>query len=250
VEGWVLKPSGYDPARSWPLVLMIHGGPHSAFGNDFSFEPQVLAAHGFLVVYTNPRGSSTYGEKFMYATWGGWGKRDYEDLMSGVDYVESHYSVDPKRLGVTGYSYGGFLTNWTISQSTRFAAAVVGGGISNWISDYGAAMMARTKETEFFGPPWDPRAHALLASQSPIEYVAHVTTPTLFLHGESDMTNPIEEDEQMYTSLIKLRVPVRFVRYAGTSHGGWSPWNTVNRYYEELRWFRRFMKSAGGGAAQ
>jgi dipeptidyl aminopeptidase/acylaminoacyl peptidase len=250
IEGWVLKPRGYDPALSWPLILTIHGGPHGAFGNDFSFEHQLLAAQGYLAVYTNPRGSTGYGEKFLWATWGGWGNLDFDDVMCGVDYVQSRYHVDPRRLGVTGYSYGGFLSNWIIGHTTRFAAAVVGAGISNWISDYGTSTMARTKESEFYGPPWDPRAHALMVSQSPIEYVANVTTPALYLHGESDMGNPIEQSEQMYTALKKRGVPARFVRYAGTYHGGWSPWNTVNRYYEELGWFRRYLQTAAGGTSQ
>jgi dipeptidyl aminopeptidase/acylaminoacyl peptidase len=161
--------------------------------------------------------------------------------MCGVDYVQTHYSVDATRLGVTGYSYGGYMTNWIIGHTTRFAAAVVGAGISNWISDYGTSTMARTKESEFHGPPWDIRAHALMVKQSPIEYVASVKTPTLFLHGESDVGNPIEQSEQMYSALLRLHVPARFVRYADTYHGGWSPWNTVHRYYEELKWFHRYM---------
>jgi len=237
IEGWVLKPSGYDSARSWPLILTMHGGPHGAYGNEFSFEQQLFAARGYMVVYTNPRGSTNYGEKFLWATWGGWGNLDCDDVMGGVDYVRGHYNVDDKRLGVTGYSYGGFLTNWIIGHTTRFAAAIVGAGISNWISDYGTADIPRTKESEFFGPPWDPAAHALLAKQSPIEYAGNVTTPTLFVHGESDMRAPIEEGEQMYTALKKRHVPARFVRYPESYHGGWSPWNSVHRLYEELNWW-------------
>jgi dipeptidyl aminopeptidase/acylaminoacyl peptidase len=241
VEGWVLKPRGYDPARAWPLILAMHGGPHSAYGNDFSFEHQLFAAAGYLVVYTNPRGSTNYGEKFLWATWGGWGNLDFEDVMAGVDYARTKYHVDEKRLGVTGYSYGGFLTNWVIGHTTRFAAAISGAGISNWLSDYGTADIPRTKESEFMGPPWDPAAHEILRRQSPIEYVANVKTPTLFVDGEADARVPIEEAEQMYTALRKLRVPARMVRYPDSYHGGWSPWNTVHRYYEELKWWRRYL---------
>jgi len=241
VEGWVLKPRGYDPARAWPLILSMHGGPHGAYGNDFSFEHQLFAANGYLVVYTNPRGSTNYGEKFLWGTWGGWGNLDFEDVMAGVDYAKTRYNVDEKRLGVTGYSYGGFLTNWVIGHTTRFAAAISGAGISNWISDYGTADIPRTKESEFFGPPWDPRAKEILRKQSPIEYVAAVKTPTLFVDGESDARVPIEEAEQMYTALRKLHVPARMVRYPDSYHGGWSPWNTVHRYYEELQWWRRYL---------
>jgi dipeptidyl aminopeptidase/acylaminoacyl peptidase len=241
IEGWVLKPRGYDPSRAWPLVLVMHGGPHGAYGNDFSFEHQLFAANGYLVVYTNPRGSTNYGEKFLWATWGAWGDLDFEDVMGGVDYAKAHYNVDDKRMGVTGYSYGGFLTNWVIGHTTRFVAAISGAGISNWISDYGTADIPRTKESEFFGPPWDPKAHEILRRQSPIEYVANVKTPTLFIDGESDVRVPIAEAEQMYTALRKLRVPARMVRYPDSYHGGWSPWNTVHRYYEELKWWQRYL---------
>ena len=242
IEGWVLKPHGYDPSRAWPLILAMHGGPHGAYGNDFSFEFQLFAANGYLVVYTNPRGSTNYGEKFLWATWGGWGNLDFEDVMAGVDYAKTKYNVDERRMGVTGYSYGGFLTNWVIGHTTRFAAAISGAGISNWISDYGTADIPRTKESEFLGPPWDPKAHEILRKQSPIEYVANVKTPTMFLDGEADHRVPIEEAEQMYTALRKLRVPARMVRYPDSYHGGWSPWNMVHRYHEELKWWRRYLE--------
>jgi dipeptidyl aminopeptidase/acylaminoacyl peptidase len=253
VEGWVLKPRGYDPARAWPLILAMHGGPHGAYGYDFSFEHQLFAANGYLVVYTNPRGSTNYGEKFLWATWGGWGNLDFEDVMAGVDYAKTKYNVDDKRMGVTGYSYGGFLTNWVIGHTTRFAAAISGAGIANWISDYATSDIPRTKESEFFGPPWDPRAHEVLRKQSPIEYAANFKTPTLFVNGESDARVPIEEAEQMYLALRKQRVPARMVRYPDTYHGGWSPWNTVHRYHEELKWWQRYLgagKAATSSAAR
>jgi len=244
IEGWVLKPRGWDPARAWPLILAMHGGPHGAYGNNFSFEHQLFAANGYLVVYTNPRGSTNYGEKFLWGTWGGWGNLDFEDVMGGVDYARTTYHVDERRMGVTGYSYGGFLTNWVIGHTTRFAAAISGAGISNWISDYGTADIPRTKESEFMGPPWDPKAHEILRKQSPIEYVTNVKTPTMFIDGESDARVPIEEAEQMYTALRKLRVPARMVRYPDSYHGGWSAWNMVHRYHEELTWWNRYLVPA------
>ena len=242
VEGWVLKPRGYDAARAWPLILTMHGGPHSAYGYSFSFEQQLFAANGYLVVYTNPRGSTNYGEKFLWATWGGWGNLDFEDVMAGVDYAKTKYNVDEKRMGVTGYSYGGFLTNWVIGHTNRFAAAISGAGIANWISDYATSDIPRTKESEFFGTPWD-RGRDILERQSPITYAANFKTPTLFLNGESDFRVPIEEAEQMYLALRKQRVPARMVRYPDTSHGGWTPWNTVHRYHEELKWWERYLTS-------
>ncbi len=242
IEGWLMLPRGpRDAATRHPLILSIHGGPHAAYGTDFSFQFQLLAAQGYAVLYTNPRGSTGYGERFLWATWGGWGNLDSEDVLAGVDHVLSRYPIDPGRLGVTGYSYGGFLTNWLVARSRRFAAAVSGAGISNWVSDYATADIPRTKESEFFGPPWEERGGKLLVEQSPVMHARGVTTPTLFIHGEDDFRVPIEQGEQMYLALRKQGVPARMVRYPGMSHGGWTPWNTVHRYWEELRWWARYL---------
>ena len=251
IEGWVLRPLGYDPSKAkYPLILNAHGGPHGAYGNDFSFQFQLLAANGYLVLYTNPRGSTGYGEKFLWGTWGGWGVLDYQDVMAGVDHTVKRYAVDEKRMGVTGYSYGGFLTDWIITQTTRFSAAIAGAGISNWISDYGTADIPRTKESEFYGPPWEPKSRDLLVRLSPITHAANVTTPTMFVHGESDLRVPIEQAEQMYTALKKRRVPAKFIRYPDSYHGGWTPWNTVHRYYNELKWWDEHLAgSAESGRA-
>jgi dipeptidyl aminopeptidase/acylaminoacyl peptidase len=240
VEGWMMLPRG--GRAPYPMVLAIHGGPHGAYGSGWDFEFQWLAANGFAVLYANPRGSTGYGEKFLWATWGGWGKLDFEDIMGGVDYALVHYSLDPKRLAVTGYSYGGFMTNWTITQTTRFAAAMTGAGISNWLSDYGTADIPRTKESEFFGSPWQSESNALMRSLSPITFAAKAKTPTLFVHGEADLRVPIEEDEQMYTALRKQHVPAKFIRYPGNYHGGWPVWDMVHRYYQEVQWFKEFLR--------
>ncbi len=240
VEGWIALP--HTGTAPYPLVLAIHGGPHGAYGSTWDFEFQWLVANGYAVIYTNPRGSTGYGEKFLGATWGGWGKLDFEDVMGGVDYALAHYPINPKRMAVTGYSYGGFMTNWTITQTDRFAAAMTGAGISNWLSDYGTADIPRTKESEFFGSPWESDSNQLMRSLSPITYAANVKTPTLFVHGEADMRVPIEEDEQMYTALQKRHVPAKFVRYPGNYHGGWPVWDMVHRYYQEVKWFGEFLQ--------
>jgi dipeptidyl aminopeptidase/acylaminoacyl peptidase len=239
VEGWLMMPAATG-ARV-PLILAIHGGPHGAYGTEFSFYFQWMAANGYAVLYTNPRGSTEYGEKFLWATWGGWGGLDYEDVMAGVDHVLGRYPIDPKRLGVTGYSYGGFLTNWVITQTPRFAAAIVGAGISNWISDYGTADIPRTKESEFYGTPWEARGAETLLKWSPVMKAGSVVTPTLFVHGESDLRVPIEQGEQMYTALKKRKVPAMFIRYPDSYHGGWSPWNTVHRYHYEMAWWKKYL---------
>jgi dipeptidyl aminopeptidase/acylaminoacyl peptidase len=239
IEGWMVKP--HSATTPYPLILDIHGGPHMAYGSHFDFEIQWLS-NAYAVLYANPRGSTGYGEKFLWATWDGWGKLDYQDLMAGVDYALAHYPVDPNRLGVTGYSYGGFLTNWVITQTTRFKAAVVGAGISNWLSDYGTADIPRTKESEFSGAPWEQEGGERLRALSPITYAGNVKTPTLFVHGESDRRVPIEEGEQMYTALKKRHVEARFIRYPGNYHVGWPPWDMVHRYYQETGWWLEHLK--------
>jgi dipeptidyl aminopeptidase/acylaminoacyl peptidase len=245
VPGFVLLPPGYDPkARSYPFILAIHGGPHGAYGHEFSFEFQLWASKGYVVLYTNPRGSTGYGEDFLWATWGGgWGNLDSEDVLAGVDFVRSSYAIDGARMGVTGYSYGGFLTDWIVTHDPRFAAAISGAGISNWVSDYGTADIPRTKESEFYGPPWEDEGGSLLQRQSPIQYVTNVRTPTLFVHGESDLRVPIEQGEQMYTALKKLKVDAKFIRYPDSYHGDWKPWNVVHRYHHELLWWDRYLGS-------
>jgi dipeptidyl aminopeptidase/acylaminoacyl peptidase len=245
IEGWLIMPARSDTSQPVPLILAIHGGPHGAYGVDFNLQFQLWATNGYAVLYTNPRGSTGYGEKFLWATWGGgWGIKDYEDVMAGVDHVAKTHRIDTKRLGVTGYSYGGFLTNWVITQTPRFAAAISGAGISNWISDYATSDIPRTKESEFYGAPWEPEGRRLLERQSPIYYANKVSTPTMFIHGEADLRVPIEQAEQMYLALKKRKVPARFVRYPDMYHGGWTPWNTVHRYNEELKWWARHFGTA------
>jgi dipeptidyl aminopeptidase/acylaminoacyl peptidase len=241
IEGWIVKP--HLRSAPYPVILYIHGGPHMAFGSEFDFQVQWLS-NSYAVLYTNPRGSTGYGEKFLWATWNGWGKLDFEDVMAGVDYAIAHDSVDANRLAVMGYSYGGFLTNWVITQTTRFKAAVVGAGISNWLSDYGTADIPRTKESEFSGAPWNEAAGERLRALSPLTHAGNVKTPTLFVHGEADRRVPIEEGEQMYTALKKQHVDAKFIRYPGNFHEGWPPWDIVHRYYQETGWLEEHLEPA------
>jgi dipeptidyl aminopeptidase/acylaminoacyl peptidase len=161
--------------------------------------------------------------------------------MAGVDHAIASYDIDEARMGVTGYSYGGYLTNWIITQTDRFAAAVAGASISNWVSDYGVADIPRTKESEFYGPPWEERGLENLLRSSPIIHAKGVTTPTMFVHGEADLRVPIEEAEQMYVALRKQRVPAKFVRYPESYHGGWTPWRMVHRYWIQLEWWEQWL---------
>jgi dipeptidyl aminopeptidase/acylaminoacyl peptidase len=225
------------------LIVSSHGGPHSASGYDFDFKLQYFAAHGYFVLETNFRSSTGYGEDFLWATWGEWGTKDGQDVMAGIDHVIASYPVDRNRVGHTGHSYGGFMTNWLITQyPDRFAAAITGAGISNWVSDYGTADIARTKETEFYGYPWDQEARDIMIRQSPLTYAGRVHTPTLFVHGEVDQRVPYEEAEQMYTALKKIGVPAKMIVYEGMPHGIRGHWNNVHRMLNELNWWNQWLK--------
>ena len=244
IEGWLMLPYGYDAKKGpYPLIVTSHGGPHSATGYTFDFKDQYFAANGYFVFDTNFRSSTGYGEAFKWATWGEWGKKDGEDVVSGIDVVLKRYPVDPARVGHTGHSYGGFMTNWLITQyPDRFAAAITGAGITNWVSDYGTADIYRTKETEFFGTPWEPAARDRMIKQSPLTYAGRVRTPTLFIHGEVDQRVPYEEGEQMYFALKRRGVPAKMIQYAGQPHGIGGHWNNVHRMVNELKWWKLYLK--------
>jgi dipeptidyl aminopeptidase/acylaminoacyl peptidase len=244
IEGWLIFPHGYDAARGpYPLIVTSHGGPHSATGSSFDFKKQYFAANGYFIFDTNFRSSTGYGDAFKWATWGEWGKKDGEDVVSGIDYVLKRYPIDPKRVGHTGHSYGGFMTNWLITQyPERFAAAITGAGITNWISDYGTADIYRTKETEFFGTPWEAHARDRMIKQSPLTYAGNVRTPTLFVHGEVDQRVPYEEGEQMYFALKRRGIPAKMIQYADQPHGIGGHWNNVHRMINELKWWNTYLR--------
>ncbi|HEY8176099.1 MAG TPA: S9 family peptidase [Gemmatimonadaceae bacterium] len=246
IEAWLLYPSGYRGGRgggTYPLVVSNHGGPHSADGYTFDFKNQLFAANGYFVLEVNFRSSTGYGEKFLWGTWGAWGTKDGEDVIAGVDHVLSRFPVDRRRVATIGHSYGGFMTNWLITQyPDRFAAAISGAGIVNWVSDYGTADVARTKETEFFGTPWDEKARAIMIRQSPLTYANRVKTPTLFINGELDQRVPYSEAEQMFVALKKNGVPAKVIQYAGMPHSISGSWNVVHRMQNELRWLNTYLK--------
>ena len=243
VEGWVVPPVGFRPGGSYPMVLKIHGGPHSAYGNTFFPTFHVLSAAGFFVLYTNPRGSSGYGHDFQYATRGEWGIVDREDYLAGVDAALAAYpEIDPARLGVSGGSYGGFMTNWLTATTDRFHAAVTSRSITNWESWWGTSDAQGLTEYEFYGTPWEQRD--LYRRLSPISYVENVTAPTLIIHSENDYRTPIGDGEQWFMSLMKLGVPVELVRYPRSSHGlsrTGEPWLLVDRLERLSSWFEHYL---------
>ena len=249
IEGWLLYPYGYRPGASastrYPLIVSNHGGPHSANGYGFDFKNQYFAANGYFVLEVNFRSSTGYGEKFLWGTWGAWGTKDGQDVMAGVDYVIGKHPIDRTKVASIGHSYGGFMTNWLITQyPDRFAAAASGAGIVNWTSDYANSDIPRTKETEFWGGPWDPKARETMIKQSPIMYANRIKTPTLFINGEIDKRVPYSENQQLYVAIKKQGVPAKMIQYAGQPHGIAGSWNNVHRMLNERAWFDRYVKGS------
>ncbi|MGI9628221.1 MAG: S9 family peptidase [Longimicrobiales bacterium] len=244
VEGFLLYPHGYDPeVGTYPLIVVNHGGPHSASGYGFNFKNQLFAANGYFVFLPNFRSSTGYGDDFKWGTWGAWGTLDGEDVLAGVDHLIEALPVDIQRIGTTGHSYGGILTNWLITRyPDRFQAAVSGAGASNWTSNYAHSDVSRTKELEFFGRPWEPRAREIMIRQSAYLNSGGVKAATLFVHGEVDYRVPLEGALQLYTSLKKQRVPAELIVYEGQAHGIRGHWNNIHRMMNELRWWETYLK--------
>jgi dipeptidyl aminopeptidase/acylaminoacyl peptidase len=250
IEAWLMKPYGYQPGRRYPLVLYIHGGPHSAYGEGWFDEFQNIAGAGMWVLYTNPRGSSGYGAEFTYSTRGRWGMEDYEDLMKAVDIVAQRPDVDSTRMGVTGGSYGGFMTAWITTKTNRFKAAQTDRMISNWFSWYGSSDAQGLTEFEFFGKPWDNLE--LYWDLSPLKYVDRVRTPTLIVQSEEDHRTPMSDAEQWFMALRKQNVPVEFVRYPRSTHDlsrTGEPWLLVDRLARLRQWFSHWLLGSAGVSA-
>lgn len=252
VEGWLVKPVDYVPGKSYPFVLKIHGGPHTQYGNTWFHTFHILSNSGFFVLYPNPRGSSGYGHAFTYATRGKWGVLDSEDYLKGVDTALARYKdIDPKRLGVSGGSYGGYMTNWLTATTTRFAAAVTSRSITNWESWYGTSDAQRLTEYEFHGFPWQQRE--LYRKLSPISYVEKVTAPTLIINSDQDWRTPPGDGEQWFMALKKRGIPVELVAYPRSTHDlsrTGEPWLLVDRLERIRSWFDYWLNQQAGGATR
>lgn len=241
MQGWIVKPPGFDPKKKYPLILEIHGGPFANYGDRFSMEVQLYAAAGYVVLYTNPRGSTGYGQRFAdlihhrYPAEG-----DFQDLMSGVDEVIGRGYVDPHRLYVTGGSGGGILTAWLVGKTGRFKAAAAQKPVINWYS-----FILTTDLYLFFtqywfpGPPWEHAAHYL--ERSPLSLVGNVTTPTMLITGETDYRTPISESEQFYQALRLRKVDTMLVRVPEASHNiAARPSRMMMKVAYILKWFEKY----------
>jgi dipeptidyl aminopeptidase/acylaminoacyl peptidase len=244
LQGWILKPPGFDPAKKYPSIMEIHGGPMTQYGNFFMHEFYFLAAHGYVVYFSNPRGGRGYGEEHAKATFGDIGNVDYADLMVWAEYMEKQPYIDSRRMGVTGGSYGGEMTNWIIGHTSRFKAAVTQRCVSNYLSMWGSSDFNWAFQQDLGNkPPFEDFqnywAHSAMA------YIGNAKTPTLVLHNESDMRCPIEQGEQVFVALKRLGVDSEMVRFPDEFHGLSRTGRTdrkIARLNHMLRWFDKYLK--------
>ena len=219
VEGWLYRPAGrHNGKHETPLALRIHGGPHGAYGETFFWSVQILVGKGYAVLYTNPRGSTGYGERFAQACDHDWGGGDYRDVMAGVDAALARGGLDGERMAVFGGSYGGYMTNWIVGHTNRFKAAVTINSVTELFTSFGTGDIDSVWAEGDYGWPWEREAH--YRERSPLTYAAQITTPIRIIAAENDYRCPIAQSEELYTWLKRLgKVPVDFVRMPGASHG-------------------------------
>jgi len=244
IQGWVIKPPDFDPAKKYPLILEIHGGPFAAYGPNYATELQLFAAAGYIVLYANPRGSTSYGEEFGNLIHHAYPGDDYDDLMSGVDAVIAQGNVDPNNLFVTGGSGGGVLTAWIVGKTDRFRAAVVAKPVINWSSFVLTADFSNFFYRYWFGAqPWEKPEEYW--RRSPLSLVGNVKTPTMLITGEADYRTPIEESEQYYQALKLRKIDTVMVRIPEASHGGMvaRPTNLIAKVDNILAWFGKYRKN-------
>ena len=245
IEGLLTYPANYESGKRYPLILNIHGGPTGVFAETFTgrgglYPIAVFAARGYAVLRPNPRGSSGYGRAFRFANYNDWGGKDYEDNQAGVDHVIAMGVADPDRLAVMGWSYGGFMTSWTITQTNRFKAAVVGAGVTNLWSFTGTADIPGFLPDYFGGEPWTQ--FESFQKHSPITFVKNVTTPTLVLHGEADQRVPTSQGYEYYHALKRQGVTTRMVVYPRQPHGPTEPKFILDIMQRHLDWVDKYVR--------
>jgi dipeptidyl aminopeptidase/acylaminoacyl peptidase len=243
IQAWVQKPPGFTAGKKYPLILDIHGGPHAAYGYIFEHEFQWMAAKGYVVLYPNPRGSTTYGQDFGNVIQYRYPGDDFKDLMAGVDELVRKGYIDEKKMGVTGGSGGGLLTNWVVGHTNRFAAAVAQRDIASWIAWWYSADFTLFQPTWFKGAPFEQEED--FKARSPLTYIKEVKTPMMFILGEADYRTPPEAGgEEMFRALKFRKIPTVMVRFPNESHelsrsGG--PWHRVERLQHIVGWFDHWL---------
>ncbi|MEO6237485.1 MAG: S9 family peptidase [Vicinamibacterales bacterium] len=244
IHGYLVKPYGWKPGQRYPMIMQLHGGPNGMHGSGWDMDPQVFAGAGYAVFLPNPRGSSGYGDAYQRAVENEWGGEAYTDLMRGVDAVLAKFPwVDGERMGVTGHSYGGFMTDWIIGHTTRFKAATTLAGISNLVSVQGTRDAAYNHRRDFGGDLF--QNYDAYWNTSPIKYAPQMKTPTMILHGEADARVPLEQGEQLFRALKHFGVPSELVIFPRASHGfraGGDPRQLVELLQWQLYWFNKWVQ--------
>jgi dipeptidyl aminopeptidase/acylaminoacyl peptidase len=240
VDGFVIRPPDYQAGKAYPTLLNLHGGPQSQFDDGWHFEWQLYAAHGYVVVASNPRGSTGRGEAWAKAIAADWGNKDAQDVLAGVDYAVARGLADKDRLGVVGWSYGGMLTNYVIAQDHRFKAARSGASIANILAGYGTDQYVRDYEAEL-GKPWE-NPQGWMKISFPFLHADRITTPTLFMGGDKDMNVPLKNGQQMYEALKSLGVETQLIIYPGQFHGLTRPSFQRDRLERDVKWFDGHLK--------
>lgn len=245
IEGLLTYPAGYETGKKYPLILNIHGGPTGVFGENyigrFAVYPlATFASRGYAILRPNPRGSGGYGKKFRFGNLGDWGGKDYQDDMAGVDHVIAMGIADPDRLAVMGWSYGGFMTSWIITHTNRFKAASVGAGVTNLWSFTGTADIPGFLPDYFGGEPWDQ--FKAFTEHSPMSFVKNVKTPTLVLHGESDVRVPTSQGYELYHALKRMGVTTKMVVYPRTPHGPREPKFILDIAQRNVDWTDKYAR--------
>jgi dipeptidyl aminopeptidase/acylaminoacyl peptidase len=250
LQGFLIRPPGFDPAKKYPVKFLIHGGPQGAWGDDWSYRwnPELFAANGYVVVMVNPRGSTGYGQKIVDGVNGDWGGKPFTDLMTGLDYAEEHFPfIDKNREAALGASYGGFMANWILGHTDRFKCIVSHDGMFNPESAYGATEELWFNEWEFKGRPWDyygkPDAENPFRKWSPAMSAKNFKTPTLVIHGQLDYRLDVSEGFQLFTTLQRLHVPSKMLYFPDEGHWVLKPQNSELWYKTVNEWVDEWTKS-------
>jgi dipeptidyl aminopeptidase/acylaminoacyl peptidase len=245
IEAALLKPAGYDGHSKLPLIALIHGGPTGAWEDRIEVWGQLLATRGYAILYPNIRGSIGYGEKFVESNRGDWGGGDFKDVMAGVHDLVNRGIADPNRLGIGGWSYGGYMSEWAITQTNEFKAAVSGAGLANLISEYGTEEHPSYDEW-FYGLPYEPEKVAGFLNSSPFTQLKNAKTPTLILQGDADPVDPLGQSQELYRGLKRYGVETELVVYPREPHGFQEEKHLVDRLNRILAWYDKHLKAVAG----
>jgi dipeptidyl aminopeptidase/acylaminoacyl peptidase len=241
MQMWILKPRGFDPARKWPLVYLVHGGPQGAWEDGWSnrWNPEVWAAQGYVVALPNPRGSTGFGQKYIDEISGDWGGKCYDDLMAGVAYLEKQPYIDSERMAAAGASFGGYMMNWFQGHTTKFKTLITHCGVYNFDSMYALTDELWFDEWEHGGPPWVHRDS--YEKYSPHKFAKNFKTPMLIIHNDLDFRVPVSEGQQLFTTLQRLGVPSRFINFPDEGHWVLKPANSAYWHREVFAWLKQYV---------